>query len=241
MRAHLAAALLAAALLAAAAAQPARAADFPSIGGLAQDEFRSLAKDLGAAFSYKGVTPATPLGTLGLDVGLEVTRTQLENSRLFALAGTGETSSVLIPKVHIHKGLPANFDISAFAGGATEFDAGVFGGALRWTLADQGMVYPALTIRGSGTRTTGTGDLKVSTAALDLVVSKTFTALTPYIGVGTVRTQASVSGARLAEERVNETRVLGGVNLNLVALNFAFEAEKMGENVSLSAKVGWRF
>ena len=28
----------------------------------------------------------------------------------------------------------------------------------------------------------------------------------------------------------------GGVNLNLVALNLAFEAEKMGDNVSLSAK-----
>ena len=232
---------LAAALLALAAAHPARAADFPSIWNLVQDEFRNVARDLGSAFSYKGITPGTPLGTLGLDVGIEVTQTQLEHSRLFALAGAGDESSVLIPKVHIHKGLPANFDISAFVGGAAEFDAGVYGGALRWTLADQGLVYPSLTIRGSGTRTTGTGDLKVSTAALDLVVSKTFTALTPYVGVGTVRTQASVSGSRLAEERVSEGRVFGGLNLNLVALNIAFEAEKMGDNVSLSAKLGWRF
>ena len=232
---------LAALLLALAAAVPARAADFPSIGDLLQGEFRDVARDLGSAFSYKGVTPATPLGTLGLDVGIEVTQTQLEHSRLFALAGAGDTSSVVIPKLHIHKGLPANFDISAFVGGAAEFDAGVFGGALRWTAADQGLVYPALSVRGSATRTTGTGDLKVSTAALDLIVSKSFTAVTPYLGAGTVRTQASVSGSRLAEERVNETRVFGGLNVNLVALNIAFEAEKMGDNVSLSAKLGWRF
>jgi hypothetical protein len=221
------------------ALQPARAADFPNIGDLAQGELRDMARDLGSAFSYKGVTPATPLGTLGLDVGLEVTQTKLEHSRLFALAGSGDQSSLLIPKLHIHKGLPANFDISAFVGGATEINAGVFGGALRWTFADQGLVYPAFGVRASATKTTGTGDLSVSTAALDLLVSKTFTALTPYAGVGQVR--SNLSAGRAGDVKVDETRFFGGVNLNLVALNFAFEAEKMGDNVSLSAKVGWRF
>ena len=232
---------LAAAVLIAVSAGSSQAADFPSVGDLVQGEFRDLARDMGSALSYKGITPATPLGPLGLDVGFEVTQTQLEHSRLFSLAGAGAESSVLIPKIQVHKGLPANFDISAFAGGVTEFNAGVFGGALRWTFADQGLVYPAFSARASATKATGTGDLKVSTAALDLLVSKTFTAITPYLGVGTVRTQASVSGSRLNEERVNESRFFGGVNLNLVALNFAFEAEKMGDNVSLSAKVGWRF
>ena len=33
----------------------------------------------------------------------------------------------------------------------------------------------------------------------------------------------------------------GGVGRSLVAVNLAFEAEKMGDNVSLSAKLGWRF
>jgi hypothetical protein len=60
------------------------------------------------------------------------------------------------------------------------------------------------------------------------------------VGVGRVRTELSPGGG-LDEARVDETRVFGGLNLNLVAVNFAFEAEKMGDNVSLSAKVGWRF
>jgi hypothetical protein len=229
----------AAAVLALAAAQPARA-EFTSVGDLAQGELRELARDLGAAFSYKGVAPATPLGALGLDLGLEVTETQLEHSRLFALAGSRAGSSLLVPKLHVHKGLPANLDLSAFVGGATEIDAGVFGAALRWTFADQGLVYPAFSLRGSATRTTGTGDLKVTTGAIDVLASKTFTAVTPFVGAGRVRTEVS-AGGRLGDERVDETRVFGGVNLNLVALNFAFEAEKMGDNVSLSAKVGWRF
>ena len=224
-----------------AAASPARAADFPDIGNLVQGEFRDLARDLGAVSSYKGVIPATPLGTLGFDVGLEVTHTQLENSRLFSLAGADDYSSLVIPKVHVHKGLPANFDVSAFVGGVTQVDAYVWGAAIRWTLADDGLVYPAVGVRASATKTTGTGDLKVATGALDLLVSKKFTVVTPYIGAGVVRTEASVANSFLAKEKVDESRVFGGVNVNLVAMNLAFEAEKMGDNVSLSAKIGWRF
>jgi len=220
---------------------PVQAADFPNIGSLVQGEFHDIAKDLGAAFSYKGVTPATPLGTLGFDVGLEVTQTQLEHTRLFSLAGSDDYSSLVIPKVHIHKGLPANFDISAFVGGATQVDAYVWGAAVRWTFADDGLVYPAVGVRASYTNTTGTGDLKVATGALDLLVSKKFTAITPYIGAGMVRTEASVANSFLAKEKIDEGRVFGGLNVNLVAINIAFEAEKMGDNVSLSAKLGWRF
>jgi hypothetical protein len=229
------------AFLALAAAAPAHAADFADVGGLLQGEFRDLARDLGAAFSYKGVTPATPLGALGFDVGVEVTETRMEHSRLFALAGAGDTSRVVIPKLHVHKGLPLGFDISAFVAGATDIDARLFGAGVRWTLADDGWVFPAVGIRASATRATGTGDLKLGTAAVDVMVSKKFAALTPYAGAGAVRTQASVANSALREERLNESRVFAGVNLNLLAANLAFEAEKMGDNLSLSAKLGWRF
>lgn len=220
---------------------PAASAEFGSIGNLVQEELRDITLDLGSAFSYKGVTPATPLGTLGFDVGVEVTDTRLEHSRLFALAGAGERSSVLIPKLHVHKGLPLGFDVSAFVGGATQIDATLAGAALRWAWSDDGLVYPAVGVRISATRATGMGDLKVSTAAVDLMVSKRLAVVTPYVGAGTVRTQVSVANTALTKERIDRSRVFGGVNVNLLAANLAFEAEKMGENVSLSAKLGWRF
>jgi hypothetical protein len=229
------------AFLALAATVPAHGADFADVGGLLQGEFRDLSRDLGAAFSYKGVTPATPLGTLGFDVGVEVTETRMEHSRLFALAGAGDVSRVVIPKLHVHKGLPLGFDVSAFVAGAADIDARLFGAGVRWTLADDGWVFPAVGIRASATRAAGTGDLKLGTAAVDLMVSKKFAALTPYVGAGTVRTRASVTNSVLREERIDESRVFAGVNLNLLAANLAFEAEKLGDNLSLSAKLGWRF
>jgi hypothetical protein len=219
----------------------ARAADFSSVGNLAQAEFRLLAEDLGAAFSYKGVTPATSLGPLGFDVGLEVTETRMENSSLFARAGAGGQSRLLIPKLHVHKGLFGGLDIGAFAAAASEIDAALFGADLRYAVIDDGLATPAVGVRVSGTRATGLGDLKVSTLALDVTVSKKFTAITPYAGAGSVRVQSSASGTGLAEERFNRGRYFAGVNINVVAANVAFEAERMGGNTSLSAKLGWRF
>lgn len=230
-----------AALAAVVCAPNLHAADFPDIATLTQDEFRRLSRDLGAAFSYKGVTPATPLGITGFDVGLEVTDTTMENSAIFARAGAGSRSRLAIPKLHVHKGLLGGFDIGAFIAAAPDVDATLFGGELRYAVLDDGLATPAVGIRLSGSKATGTGALEIATAAADVIVSKRFTAITPYAGAGTVRVQSSVSGSALAEEKFNKGRVFGGVNVNLLAINFAFEVEKMGDNTSLSAKVGWRF
>ena len=229
------------AALALCAALPATAADFPLVSSLAQGEFRALSEDLGAAFSYKGVAPATPLGMLGFDIGVEVTSTRLENSHVFRLAGAGGPSNLVVPKLHVHKGLWRGFDIGAFVGGASDVDATLFGAELRYAFLDDGIATPALGLRLSGTRATGLGDLRVATGALDLTVSKKLAIVTPYAGAGAVRVQASVRGSPLAEESFNAGRVFAGVNLNLLTANLAFEAEKMGDNTSLSAKLGFRF
>lgn len=223
-----------------AAALPA-AADFSTVSTLAQGEFRRLSEDLGAAFSYKGVTPATPLGLTGFDIGVEVTTTRLENSSLFRLAGAGGPSSVVIPKLHAHKGLWGGFDIGAFLGGASDIDATLYGAELRYAILDDGIATPAVGVRLSGSRATGLGSLRVATAALDFMVSKKFAVITPYAGAGTVRVVSSVRGSALGEESFNKSRVFAGVNLNLLAANLALEAEKMGDNTSLSAKLGFRF
>jgi len=225
----------------AAGAFPAHAADFTSVGSLAQDEFRRLAQDLGAAISYKGVTAATPLGAVGFDIGVEVTDTKLENSALFSRAGAGGHSHLVIPKLHVYKGLFGGLDIGAFIAGATEVSATVFGADLRYAVIDDTLATPALALRLSGTKAGGLGDLSMATGALDVMLSKKLAVFTPYAGAGIVRVKANARGTGLAEERFNESRVFGGLNVNLLAVNFAFEVERMGSNTSLSAKAGWRF
>ena len=193
------------------------------------------------AKKYKGVTPATPLGVLGFDIGVEVTDTSLESADAFSRAGAGSLSHLVIPKLHGYIGLFGGLDIGAFIAGASQVNATLFGADLRYAIVDDGLTTPAVALRLSGSKTRGLGDLSVSTVAFDVMASKKFTALTPYVGAGMVRVQSKASNARLEEERFNQGRVFGGLNVNLVAVNLALEAEKMGGNTSLSAKVGFRF
>jgi hypothetical protein len=225
----------------AASAWTAHAADFPSIGTLTQDEFLRISRDLGAVGAYKGVTPATPLGVLGFDVGLEVTDTRLESSDVFARAGAGSRSHLTVPKLHVYKGLFGGLDIGAFVGGAPQVNAALYGADLRYAIVDDGLASPAVAVRHAGTTTGGTGDLSVSTVSLDVMASKKFTALTPYAGAGVVRVFSQVHGTGLEDVSFNKGRVFGGLNLNLIGANLALEAERMGGNTSLSAKVGVRF
>ena len=90
------------------------AGDLNQIGTLTQNQFLKLSTDLGAASAYKGVTPATPLGALGFDIGAEITQTSIENSTILRQAGGGDISNLYVPKIHITKGLPYGFDIGAF-------------------------------------------------------------------------------------------------------------------------------
>jgi len=225
----------------AASAWTAHAAEFNSIGALSQDELLRLSRDLGAAISYKGVTPATPLGALGFDVGVEVTDTKLESSDAFSRAGAGGHSHLVIPKLHVYKGLFGGLDIGAFIAGSQEISATLYGADLRYAILDDGLATPAVAVRLSGTKASGLGDLSIATIALDLMASKKFTALTPYVGAGSVRVLANPGGSSLDDVRFNKGRVFGGLNVNLLGANLALEAEKMGGNTSLSAKLGVRF
>jgi hypothetical protein len=220
---------------------PAHAADFNSLGALTPAEWKQLTQDLGAAFSYKGVTPATRLGTLGFDVGLEVTDTKMENSAALARAGAGSHSHLIIPKLHIHKGIFGGLDVGAFVGGTAEIGAALYGANLSYAFLDDTLTTPAVALRVSGTKASGLGDLSIGTAAVDVLVSKKFLAITPYAGGGLVRVQATAHKTPLEEQSFNKGRGFAGVNVNLIGANLAFEVEKMGSNTSLSAKIGMRF
>ena len=74
-----------------------------NIQPLNQGDFRALSEDLGAALSYKPLTPTTPLGLTGFDVGIAVTGTKLENRTAFANAGA-DISNAAVPSLRVNKG-----------------------------------------------------------------------------------------------------------------------------------------
>ena len=216
------------------------AADFSKVQILSQAEFAGLARDFTAAASYKGVSPAEPLGIVGFDVGVELSSTELQHADVWNKAGYDHTS-VYMPKLHVHKGLPFNIDIGASLTAVPGSDIKLVGAEIKYAIVDGGVATPALAIRGAATRLSGVSQLDLETRSVELLVSKGFLMLTPYAGVGKVWGTLTPNVANLKKESPTANKVFAGLNFNFGLVNLAAEVDRTGENQSVSAKLGFRF
>ncbi len=223
-------------------AQPVWAADITNLSGLNQSEFKLFSEDLGSALSYKAVTPTAPLGVTGFDLGLEVTSTKLQNSALWQTVTGDAMSSVIVPKLHVFKGLPLNFDVGAFYSAVPSSNIKLYGGELRYAILEGGAAQPAVGIRGALTKMSGVSQLDLNTKSLDVSISKGFAMFTPYAGVGVVWVDSTPNGIpTLTSESFNQNKLYVGGNLNFGLVNVALEYDKTGSAPSYSAKLGFRF
>lgn len=227
----------------AAVVMPAVADDIDRIDILTQAEFRQLSEDLGAALSYKAIIPAEPLGITGFDVGVEVTATKIENRSAWDRASSDSSpSTVYIPKLHVHKGLPFGVDLGAFYSAVPDSNIRLWGFEARYALIEGGVVMPAVGLRGSYTKLSGVSQLDLDTMAVELAVSKGFLNITPYAGVGYVRTNSTPKDASgLSSEEFGQRKYFVGSNFNFALLNIDLELDRTGDTTSYGAKVGWRF
>lgn len=234
--------MITAAVLAVTSAGVQAGGDIDTLGDLAQSEFRLLSEDLGAALSYKALAPAEPLGITGFDIGIEATATDMEHSALFDKASSGSGFSTLpVAKLHLHKGLPFNFDVGAFLSTAPDSNIRLFGAELRYAFLEGGVAMPAIAVRGTYTRLTGVDQLDLDTRGLELTISKGFAMLTPYAGIGRVWTTSAPGVALLAEEDFSQDKYYVGANLNFGLMNLAVEGDKTGDAASYGLKLGLRW
>jgi len=225
-------------------AQPAMAASISTLQALGQSEFRTLSEDLGAALSYKPLTPAAPMGTTGFDMGIEVTQTDMSKSSQLWSKATGGGSSVsklYVPKLHFDKGLPFGIDVAAFYSKIPTTNITLYGGELRYAILEGGLAQPAIAVRGSFTKLSGVSQLSLDTKGLDISISKGFAMLTPYAGIGQVWVNSTANVTGLAAEKFTQGKVFVGANLNLGVTNLAAELDKTGGIQSVSMKLGFRF
>lgn len=205
-----------------------------------QADFRALSDDLGAALSYRGQTPTESLGLSGFDIGVGATSTRLGNAENYGKA-LDNKSSLLMPAIVAHKGLPLGFDLGATysSGSGIRY----VGGELRYALVDGGTLTPAVGLRGSVSRIDGNDELDFNTRSIDLSISKGFAFATPYAGIGRVWVNSAPRGNGLAldNESFSLNKYYIGIGLNVLLMNLNIEADRTGEATSYSAKLGIRF
>ncbi len=223
---------------------PAHASDIDALQTLGQSEFRGLTEDLGAALSYKSLSPAAALGVTGFDLSLSVTGTSLESLATWGKA-TGDDSipsTLPVPMLRIAKGLPFNIDIGAFYLAIPDSNVRLYGGEARWAFIEGGVATPAVSVHGTYSKVTGVDQLGLNTKSVDVSISKGFTVVTPYAGIGQVWTNATPVGVpALKDESITQTKYFGGLNFNLGLPNIALEADQTGGITSYGVKFGLRW
>lgn len=222
---------------------PAAADDIDRVNLLTQAEFRQLSEDLGSALSYKAVLPVEPLGIVGFDIGFEVTATKVENSAAWDRASSDSNSSTIyLPKVHVHKGLPLGIDVGAFYSAVPDSNIKLWGAEVRYALAKGSTATPAVGLRGTYTTLAGVDQLDLNTKGIELAISKGFLNITPYAGAGYVWTTSTPKGVTaLSKEEFGQTKYFVGSNFNFAVLNLDLEVDRTGSTTSYGVKAGWRF
>lgn len=155
------------------------------------EDFRSLASELGVLMAPKPVDPAESLGLSGFAVSADVSINTLSNSsRYWTMATRGDPGKVA-PTLQImgRKGLWPGIEVGA---GATH----LFNSRL-WTISGYGKIainegfhpapIPSVAIRGMFSRLVGSEDMNMTTAAIDASISHVFGVgktvnVTPYVG-----------------------------------------------------------
>ena len=218
-----------------------------SIQPLNQDDFHKLSQDLGAALSYKPLTPAEPLGLFGFDLGVAATDTKIQNTAVFQKAGAGDISDIAVPSLRFNLGLPFSLDVGAMVGGVPGTNVRLYGGEVRWAFVKGSTTMPAIALRGSFTQLAGVDQLDFSTRGVDLSISKGFALFTPYAGIGKVWVTSTPKDLPAGtpnpptKESLSLNKGFVGLNMNFVFVNLALEADKTGEATSYGLKLGFRF
>ena len=221
---------------------PAKATDLDELQALGQGQFRTLVENVGAATHYKALAPAEPLGLIGFDVALELSVTEIDEE-IFDIASGGsfDLSRFLLPRLHVHKGLPFGIDLGAFLTTIPDTDFTALGAELRYAFLEGSTLTPAVAVRAHYSLVEGVDELDLNNTGVELTVSKGFLFLTPYAGIGTIRTSGTPNDvAGLSKESVDQEKVYVGVNINL-GFNVGIEADRTGDYTTFSLKTGFRF
>lgn len=179
-----------------------------------------------AAYPYPRHS-AKPLGIVGFDVWAEAAvAPDFEDEVAGALTDDLPGGYLTIYRVGARKGLPLGIDIGASWGKALDSDLELLNGEISWAILEGGAVTPALGLRVTGGR--GSSDAyELEQCGAEVLISKGFTVLTPYAGVGYSWSESTFERAT-GDLSFDGGRgfAYGGVILNLWVPKISFEVEQ---------------
>jgi hypothetical protein len=160
----------------------------------ANANFRAFTRRLSAAMTSVNLMPPETLGHSAFAITAELSVISMQNADgQLANKGTEFPSvgplqgALLMPSIHMRKGLPFSFEIGARASWLEKSRMGAGTVELKWALNEGWRYIPDIAVRAYVTKLLNTRNFDVTSGGLDVGVGKQFAiagmvTLTPYLG-----------------------------------------------------------
>jgi hypothetical protein len=187
---------------------------------------------------------AAPLGVPGFELAVDVTYApELDEQDFFpvAVAGEPDLDFVGLVRAGARVGLPLGIDVGVSVATVPDADGLDLAAAeVQWAFLEGGALSPALAVRLTGQQTLDPERWELEQYGVELVASKGFTVLTPYVGVGRLRSTSRferAAGSPL-EVETDQTLLFAGATLNLLLPKLTVEVAR-GETWQAAVRVGF--
>lgn len=205
-------------------------------------EFRDLSEAIADAIVFPNLGPASPGGMAGFEVLAAAGGPRVKTSSSwwrYGVNGSTTAGVMAAGRGVIRKGLPLRLDVGLQVGKL--LSERLWGAELRWALLAGGVVEPAVALRVSHSRIEFGSLARFGVTEAQLVVSKGFTLLTPYVAGGYRRVEGRAffgdPVARWWTTQAERWTAAAGVRLNLLPFRLVGEVRR-GFSTSVFAGVG---
>ncbi|MCE9667340.1 hypothetical protein LY474_05885 [Myxococcus stipitatus] len=154
----------------------------------ANADFQAFARVMGAAIGSVNLMPPETTGHTAWAVNAELSVVSLPDSVVIPTEKLEQPSTVLIPSLHVRKGLPFSLELGGRVGWVEKSSQVVATGEVKWAVNEGFTWLPDVGVRGHVTKLFGARDLSLTVMGLDIGVGKQFplggmVTLTPYGGL----------------------------------------------------------
>lgn len=211
----------------------------------ANANFRAFAKRLAAAMTTVNLMPPETLGHSAFAISAELAVVDLQGATMPTQMPTERpmNSALLLPSIHLRKGLPWSFELGVRAAWFEKSRMGTGTLELKWALNEGFLYLPDIGVRGYVTKILNSRDFDVTAGGFDLGIGKQFAiggmvTLTPYIGWN-----LSFVGASTGNVDFNPTRSLAEADAQNAQFTdyYVFDSVLAAQNTNNRFYGGFRF
>ncbi len=216
----------------------------------ANGDFRAFARTFAAVMTSANLMPPETLGHAGFSLNAELSVIGLptpgrEDGQVTIPTEGTPTNPLLLPSVHVRKGLPFSFELGARVGWIDRSDMFTATGEVKWAVNEGFTWLPDIAVRAHVTRLMGNKDFDLTAGGLDFGVGKQFplggmVTLTPYGGLDLTGVAASTDTLDFNQSRARDP-IVRDSNYPGLDNTGVYQEVKLMENINSRLYGGVRF